>query len=115
MYIASGQGQTTPGEKCVHKHKYSIHLPISCKFCYSNHILTVLPHSNAWVIYVDLAVRYVKVIPGSGGTNVCILLDGPGHMIKIAAMAINSRNLQNFLLKNQEAYDFETLLEASGI
>ena len=36
------------------------------------------------------------------------------HMIKMAAMAINSKNLQNLLLQNQKAYNFETWHEASG-
>ena len=39
--------------------------------------------------------------------KVCIT--GQCHMTKIAAMAINSKNLQN-----QKAYDFETWHEASG-
>ena len=38
-------------------------------------------------------------------------INGPGHMTKMAAMAINSKNL---LLQNQKAYDFETWCEASG-
>ena len=41
--------------------------------------------------------------------KVCI--NGQGHMTKMAAMAINSKNL---LLQNQKAYDFETWHEASG-
>ena len=45
--------------------------------------------------------------------KVCI--NGQGHMTKMAAMAINNKNLyKNFLLQNQKAYDFETWLEASG-
>ena len=35
-------------------------------------------------------------------------------MTKMAAMAINRKNLKNILLQNQEAYDFETWHEASG-
>ena len=38
-------------------------------------------------------------------------INGQGHMTKMAAMAIDSKNL---LLKNQKAYDFETWHEASG-
>ena len=37
-----------------------------------------------------------------------------GHMTKMVAMAINSKNLKNHLLQNQKAYDFETWHEASG-
>ena len=44
--------------------------------------------------------------------KVCI--NGQGHMTKMAAMAINSKNLKNLLLQNQKAYDFETGHEASG-
>ena len=43
--------------------------------------------------------------------KVCI--NGQGHMTKMAAMAINSKNLKNPLLQNQKAYDFETWHEAS--
>ena len=35
-------------------------------------------------------------------------------MTKMAAMAINRKNLKNILLQNQKAYDFETWHEASG-
>ena len=43
--------------------------------------------------------------------KVCI--NGQGHMTKMAAMAINSKNLSN-LLHNKNAYDFEAWYEASG-
>ena len=39
-----------------------------------------------------------------------IYIKGQGHMTKMAAMAINSKNL----LQNQKAYDFESWHEASG-
>ena len=38
-------------------------------------------------------------------------INSQGHMTKMAAMAINSKNL---LLLNQKAYNFETWHEASG-
>ena len=38
-------------------------------------------------------------------------INSQGHMTKMAAMAINSKNL---LLQNQKAYDFETWHEALG-
>ena len=44
--------------------------------------------------------------------EVCI--NGPGHMTKMAAMAINSKNLKNLLLQNHRVYDFETWHEVSG-
>ena len=37
-------------------------------------------------------------------------INGQGHMTKMAAMAINSKNLY----QNQKAYDFETWHKASG-
>ena len=40
-----------------------------------------------------------------------VYINGQGHMTKMAAMAINSKNL---LLQNKKAYDFETWHEASG-
>ena len=43
------------------------------------------------------------------------ILNGPGHMTKMATRAINSKNLKNLLLQNQKAYDFEAWHEASGI
>ena len=44
-----------------------------------------------------------------GEMKVCI--NSQGHITKMAAVAINSKNL---LLQNQKAYDFETWHEASG-
>ena len=41
-----------------------------------------------------------------------VYINGPGHMTKMAAMAINSKIFKN-LLQNQ-VYDFETWHEASG-
>ena len=44
-----------------------------------------------------------------------VYINGQGHMTKMAAMAINSKNLKkNLLLQNQKAYVFETGHEASG-
>ena len=37
-------------------------------------------------------------------------INGSGHVTKMAAMAINSKNL---ILQNRKTYDFETLPEAS--
>ena len=42
--------------------------------------------------------------------KVCI--NGQGHMTKMAAMAINSKNFKYLLLQNLNAYDFETWHEA---
>ena len=39
-----------------------------------------------------------------------VYMNGLGHMTKMAAMAISSKNL---LLQNQKAYDFENWHEAS--
>ena len=44
--------------------------------------------------------------------KVCI--NGQGHMTKMAAMAINSKTLNNLLLQYKKAYDFETWHEASS-
>ena len=47
MYIyiyIPGAGADNPLEaKSFHKSKYSVYLPISCRFCPSNHILTIFP------------------------------------------------------------------------
>ena len=43
-----------------------------------------------------------------------VYINGQGHMTKMAAMAINSKNLYNLFLQNQKAYDFETWHEVSG-
>ena len=41
-------------------------------------------------------------------------INGPGHITKMAAIAINSKkNIINLLLQNQKACDFETWPEAS--
>ena len=42
-----------------------------------------------------------------------VYIKGQGHMTKMAAMAINSKNLKNLPLQNQKAYDLETWCEAS--
>ena len=43
-----------------------------------------------------------------------VYINGPGHITKMAAIAINSEIFKNLLLQNQKAYDFETLHEVSG-
>ena len=40
--------------------------------------------------------------------------NGPGHMTKKAAMPIYGKNLKNFLLRNQKAYDLDTWYVALG-
>ena len=42
---------------------------------------------TAWPIKAKIHVEH----PYEGGTKVCI--NGPGHMTKMAAMAINSKNI----------------------
>ena len=44
--------------------------------------------------------------------KVCI--NGPGHMTKMAAMAINSKTFKNRFLQNQKAYYFDMCHEALG-
>ena len=41
-----------------------------------------------------------------------VYINGQGHMTKMAAMAINSKNFFKNLLQNQKAYDFEVWHEA---
>ena len=48
--------------------------------------------------------------PKEVGTKVYI--NGPDHMTKMAAMAINRK--KNIFLQNNKVYDFETLHEAQG-
>ena len=43
------------------------------------------------------------------------LLNGPGHMTKMATMAIYGINLKNLLLRNQMADDLETWYASSGV
>ena len=43
-------------------------------------------------------------------TYVWLYINGPGHIAKMVAMAVN---IKNILLQNQKAYDFETWHEAS--
>ena len=44
-----------------------------------------------------------------------IFMNGHGHMTKMAAMAINSKNFyKKSFLPEQKAHDFETWHEASG-
>ena len=43
VYSPGAEADNPLGPKCFCKHKYSIHLPISCKFCPSTHILTNFP------------------------------------------------------------------------
>ena len=41
-------------------------------------------------------------------------INGPGHMIKMTAIALYSKNIfKSFFFQNRKTYDFETLLEAS--
>ena len=42
-----------------------------------------------------------------------VYINGPGHMTKMAAMAINSKTFINLIVQNWKTYDFETLPEAS--
>ena len=40
-------------------------------------------------------------------------INGPGHITKMTAMAINSKTIINLLLQNRKTYDFENWPEAS--
>ena len=37
-----------------------------------------------------------------------VYINGHGHLTKMTAMALNSKNLLKNLLQNKKAYDFET-------
>ena len=72
--------------------------------------------SLSWRAKANLVVRF-----GHERARACdpfptefLYINCPGHMTKMAAMAINRKNLKNILLQNQKAYDFETWHEASG-
>ena len=56
----------------------------------SSTILKILFSETAWPIKAKLYVEH----PYEGGTKVYI--NGPGQMSKMAAMAINSKNVYNF-------------------
>ena len=47
-----------------------------------------------------------------GGTKICS--NGPGHMTKMAAVAIYGKNLKKNLLRNQKANDLESWYVSSG-
>ena len=63
---------------------------------------------TAWPI----KAKYYVEPPWEGGTKVYI--NGPGHMIKMAALPIHGKTFENLLLQNQKFYELETLLVASG-
>ena len=50
--------------------------------------------------------------PWDWGTKFCS--NGPGHMIKMAAMTMYGKTLKNLLLPNQKADDLETWYAVSG-
>ena len=67
----------------------------------------VFSSETAWPI----KAKFYMEPPWVGGTKVNI--NGPGHMIKVAAMPIYGKTLKNFLLQNQMSYDLETWHVAS--
>ena len=75
-----------------------------------------MPLSTISMIFSETAWPIkVKTVCGAflgRGNEICI--NRPGHMTKMAALAINSKNHYFFLLQNQKAYDFVTWHEASN-
>ena len=62
---------------------------------------------------VPIKVKFHMELLWDGGTKVCS--NGPGHMTKVAAMAIYDKNLKiNLLLRNQKANDLESWYASSG-
>ena len=58
-----------------------------------------------------IEARFHMESPWDGGTKLCS--NGPGHMTKMADMAIYGKNLKkNLLLQNQKADDLETWYSA---
>ena len=61
--------------------------------------------NNLFHRHETIKVKLNKEHPGEGGYT-----NGPGHMIKMAAMAINDKKpLKALLLQNQKIYGYETL------
>ena len=61
-----GAGADNPlGPKYYHNYKSSVHMLIPSKFFAIKWHFPIFSHSNAWDALVDLAVKKVKVIPGS--------------------------------------------------
>ena len=73
-------------------------------FTFSN----IFSSETAWPI----KAKFYEEPPWQGGTKVCI--NGPGHMTKMAAMPIYTKNLKNLLLQNQRADFHETWYVALG-
>ena len=59
-----------------------------------------------------IETKYHVAPPWDGGTKVCS--NGPGHMIKMAATPVYSKNIKKILLRNQKADDLETWYAALG-
>ena len=67
-------------------------------------------HKNPRNICVAICFRFTKkifILTRLEGRTKVYILNGLDHMIKMATMAINSKNL----CQNQKAYDFEMWLE----
>ena len=65
VYSPRERADNPLGLKYFYKHKSSVHLLISSKVSAIKWHFPIFSHSNAWATYVDLAVKKVKVIPGS--------------------------------------------------
>ena len=71
-------------------------------------IFMIFSSETKWQTKVKLLAEH----SWEGGTKVCI--NDPGHMAKMAAIAINSKTFKTIYSQNQKSYDFETKFEASG-
>ena len=59
-----------------------------------------------------IEAKYHMEPPWDGGQKVCA--NGPGRIAKTAAMPMYGKTLNNHLLQNQKAGDFETWYVSSG-
>ena len=83
-----------------------IHWPLSkVRF----NIFKLLFHKKHWAVWSQISYWGAMCDVGMK-----IYSNIPGHIIKMASMSIYGKNLQNLLLRNQEADDVETWYTASG-
>ena len=98
MYIASGQGQTTPGDKCWCQQKSHITLPICCRFktnCFEVRFYIHFFHVSP----------YIYIAPGRGrqsiGDKILMTTERPflfAQMLQVLKWSLQNLILYPFLM-----------------